>query len=161
MRRRRAVADPLQDVTLADRTAVGGVAFRLRFRPRLGVLVGAGGAGSGAARVRWKVVPNVNNVFGRAELRKDTTCCVYMGETASLEACTRLGEARRAVSSVTWHGGGSAGGPWARTCYGIVDGTWQPVKVEPGQAHADSARQTGARALGPAPELTTPWVNDR
>ena len=147
-------------MTRADKLAVGGVAFRLRFRPRLGVL--SGGAGSGAPRVRWKVVPKVNNVFGRAELRKDTTCCVYLGETASLEACTRLGEARRAVSSVTWHGGDSTGGPWAHTCYGIVDGTWQPVKVEDGQAHADSARQkTGARALGPAPELTTPWVNDR
>ena len=147
----------LNDVTEEERTAIGGLAFRLRFRPKLGVL----NAADKAVKPKWEVVSMVNNVFGRAELRKDTSCCRFIGNTDSLDACTKLAEARlQRVTSVTWHRHEKGGGPWSRTCYGIIDGTWQPVAVEPGQAAADSARLIGPRPLGPAPELATPWVSD-
>ena len=47
------------------------------------------------------------------------------------------------------------------TCYAIIDGTWQPVPVEEGQAEATSARRTGGNLLGPAPEIATAWISDR
>ena len=104
-------AQLLSERTEGDRTSIGGVAFRLRFRPRLGV-VRAGGARSSP---RWEIVPMVNNVFGRAaqpprrvaELQKlhhatppartgdaprerergaDTPCCKYLGRFDSLQA---------------------------------------------------------------------------
>jgi hypothetical protein len=70
--------------------------------------------------------------------------------------------AHAAVSSVTWHAGGPTNPPgsWARTCYAIVDGTWQPVPVSRGQAEADSAwLLPGAKSVK-APRLVSPWVSD-
>ena len=61
---------------------------------------------------------------------------------------------------MTWHRDGTGTGGWARTCYAIVDGTWQPVPVSPGQAKADSARAVGVSRLAPLPELASPWVDD-
>ena len=165
----------LRDLTNEDHDALAGTAFKLRFRPRLGAVGdaaggrggrGGGGRGGGGrgrrsspARARWEVVPLVNNVFGRAELQRDTACCKYLGMAASLEECTSAAEKRGGVTSLTWHRSG--GGAWASTCYGIIDATWQPVPVEPGQAEADSARLSGGQPLGPAPELASSFVGDR
>ena len=63
------------------------------------------------------------------------------------------------VSSVTLHLPVTPG-PWASTCYGIVDGTWTPVPVEPGQAEAESARLAGGLPLTPVPELADGHVFD-
>ena len=153
----------------------GGRSFRLRFRPALGVSEpdGTGGGGGGRARPHahgarraapspsWEVVAAVNNVFGRAELNRHTACCKFLGRTDSLKACTLAAEAVRGATSVTWHRGpssGAASSGWAGTCFGIVDGTWQPVPVERGQAEADSARRVGLLPLPPAPELSTEWI---
>ena len=112
------------------------------------------------AKRRWEVVTRVNNVFGRAELRRDTSCCKYVGQAESLDACMRQAEAKSAsVTSITWHSTGVGG--WRHSCYAIVDGTWQPVPVDKGQAEADSARLVGGRPLGPAPELGSAWIADR
>jgi hypothetical protein len=73
---------------LSDIEADGGLhgdAFKLRFRPRLGVVRSGGGGGAdgggargaAAGRTRWHVVRAVNNVFGRAALHRDTACCRY------------------------------------------------------------------------------------
>ena len=148
--------------------ALNGAAFRLRFRPRLGVV---GGSARRTARTTrkpppsWHVTELVNNVFGRAELRRDTACCKYLGHAASLQECTAAAELHPTlsarVSSVTWHRGrDTEARSWAATCYAITDGTWQPVPVEQGQAEADSARRAGARPLPPAAELTTSWVDE-
>ena len=150
---------PLED--LADdadtHLALHGAAFKLRFRPPLGVLSDARRA---QAKRRWEVVTRVNNVFGRAELRRDTSCCKYVGQAESLDACMRQAEAKSAsVTSITWHSTGVGG--WRHSCYAIVDGTWQPVPVDKGQAEADSARLVGGRPLGPAPELGSAWIADR
>ena len=102
----------------------------------------------------------VNNVFGRAELRRDTACCKYLGTTRSLADCTTAAEKLGGVTSLTWHRSGGEGA-WASTCYGIIDATWQPVPVEHGQAEADSARLAGGQPLGPAPELKNSFVGDR
>ena len=104
----------------------------------------------------------LNNVFGRAaqppklrvELQNDRAgtrrarvlrvltagtpwCCKYLGRRASLQACIAAAEAepRLGVTSVTWHRGAAGTDDWERTCYAIVDGTWQPVPVGPGQAN--------------------------
>ena len=148
--------------------ALNGAAFRLRFRPRLGVV---GGSARRTARTTrklppsWHVTELVNNVFGRAELRRDTACCKYLGQAASIQECTAAAEQHPTlsarVSSVTWHRGrGTEARSWAATCYAITDGTWQPVPVEQGQAEADSARRAGGRPLPPAAELTTSWVDE-
>ena len=108
----------------------------------------------------------VNNVFGRAELGRDTACCKYLGRTRTLEECTASADKRGGMGSVTWHrlpAGGREPRPheWAGTCFGIIDGTWQPVAVEQGQAEADSARSKGGKPLGPAPEMETEWMTER
>ena len=129
----------------------------------------------------------LNNVFGRAaqppklrvELQNDRAgtrrarvlrvltagtpwCCKYLGRRASLQACIAAAEAepRLGVTSVTWHRGAAGTDDWERTCYAIVDGTWQPVPVGPGQAKADSARAVGNLRLSPILEFATPWVDD-
>jgi hypothetical protein len=150
-------ASLLQDVTEEDRIGLFGTAFKLRFRPRLGVVRRDAG---GAPRTRWEVVNAVNNVFGRAELKQDTSCCKYIGQAASLGDCTAKAERRGGATSVTWHRARSESGAWAGTCYAIVDATWTPVPVEKGQAEADSARLVGGRPLGPAPELAAAWITD-
>lgn len=150
------------DTSKESHDALNGQGFKLRFRPRLGVL---GEHGKRRARPSWRVTELVNNIFGRAELKKDTACCKYVGIATSLGECQTAAEKRpelsSRVSSVTWHRGlaGGAGG-WAGTCYAITDGTWQPVPVEQGQAEADSARRGGGRPLPPAAELTTAWIFD-
>ena len=189
------------DLTRADRASIGGVAFRLRFRPRLGVVgqrrraaprsSSSAGPLNGASPLlppssSWAVTLLVNNVFGRAELRRDTACCKYLGTARTLAHCAQLAEKRssgggggggdgggggsssgdgsstsnRPVTSVTWHRR-QGGGPWAGTCYGIVDATWQPVPVEAGQAEADSARRkAGTQPLAPVPEMGSQWISD-
>ena len=105
-----------------------------------------------------------NNVFGRAELQRDTACCRYLGRVDSLRACIGAAEAAAkrgvAASSVTWHRAATPASAWARTCYAIVDGTWQPVPVTAGQAEADAARVAGLGRLAPLPEMAQPWVDD-
>ncbi len=103
-------------------------------------------------------------------LTADTPCCKYIGRFDSLQACIAAAEAtpRLGATSITWHRGAAGRGPagthhgeWERTCYAVVDGTWQPVTVGPGQAEADSARApVGSLHLSPVPEYATPWVDD-
>ena len=155
------MASPLSDVHGDERLNLGGLAFRLRFRPRLGSIGDTTHSRRAqAARIRWQVVHAVNNVFGRAELERDTACCKYLGAVESLDRCTLAAERRGGVTSITWHKRSGNGGAWAGACYGIVDGTWQPVSVEPGQAEADSARVTGGQPQASPPVLTTSWISD-
>ena len=86
-----------------------------------------------------------NNVFGRATLEADTACCRYLGKVDSLQACAATADLRPdlATTSITWHRKGKENDGWPSTCYAIVDGTWLPEPVQPGQAEADSARIDG------------------
>ena len=103
-------------------------------------------------------------------LSADAPCCKYIGRVDSLQACIAAAEAtpRLGATSVTWHRGAPGRGPagthhgeWEFTCYAVVDGTWQPVTVSPGQAEADSARApVGSLHLSPVAEYATPWVDD-
>lgn len=156
--RRGGSSPALTEITQEYQDSLLGAAFQLRFRPPLGVLGGV----RRAAAAQWEVVARVNNVFGRAELRADSSCCKYIGQAANLMECVSMAEKRtggRPATSVTWHQSGR--GEWHNTCYAIIDGTWQPVPVERGQAEADSARRSGGNLLGPAPELATAWITDR
>eukprot|EP00308_Calcidiscus_leptoporus_P008887 CAMPEP_0119404728 /NCGR_PEP_ID=MMETSP1334-20130426/144043_1 /TAXON_ID=127549 /ORGANISM="Calcidiscus leptoporus, Strain RCC1130" /LENGTH=448 /DNA_ID=CAMNT_0007428699 /DNA_START=160 /DNA_END=1506 /DNA_ORIENTATION=- len=148
------------DVSQAD--ALGGRSYKLAFRPPLG-LAEASDGGGGAPQ--WVEVPNVNNVFGRAELRRSTPCCSFVGVADSLQMCTAMAQSherdrRQPVSSVTWHRRDAASkSPWDGLCYGIVDSSWQPIKVKPGQAVTDSARRIGiTRIMGL--ETHDGWVDE-
>ena len=142
--------------------------FALAFSPPLRQARSRRGGGGGAAepQQRWETTLMTNNVFGRAELARDTACCRYLGRVDSLSACIGAAEAAAkrgvAASSVTWHRAAkpAATSTWARTCYAIVDGTWQPVPVTAGQAEADAARIAGLGSLAPLPEMAQPWVDD-
>jgi hypothetical protein len=150
----------MHDVDASDRSvgALHGASFRLHFHPRLG----RPGRRPASATASWEAVELVNNVFGRAAARvgKDSACCKYLGLAESLKHCTSMAERLQGVTSVTWHRKKAIAGPWAGTCYGVIDGTWQPVPVEKGQAEADSARRVGEQTLQPAAELTTPWITE-
>lgn len=107
-----------------------------------------------------------NNIFGRADLGKDTDCCRYLGKVGSLEACTAAADARPDLSakSVTWHANSKGSGGWSRTCYAIVDDTWKPVIVKPIEAEAHSARFTckevrAAPKAAPRPPESWPWIS--
>ena len=152
----------------------------LRFVPPLGARLGGGGGGgrAGAAAApssAWAVTRRTNNIFGRAELRANTTCCKYLGGAErdgggmpSLDACIAAAEARPALraTSVTWHLPAGVEGQqdtaWAGTCYAVVDGTWQPVNNVGGQALSHSAaRRVSPFARPPAAaNASSRWMRD-
>lgn len=140
--------------------AVSGTHFPLAFSPPVGVVARSTTDSRGGGR--WERMAAMNNVFGRASLKADTACCKYLGTAPTLSACTALAEAYAParVSSVTLHLPATPG-PWASTCYGIVDGTWLPSPVRPGQAAADSARRPADSALSKgAPQVPGGWANE-
>jgi hypothetical protein len=107
------------------------------------------------------VEPSVNNVFGRAELRRDTACCKFMGQASTLTGCQQLADnSTLAVTSVTFHLPSGTGGSWRGTCYAIIDGTWLPVPVVEGQALADSARRRVPKLTQGAAGVPNGWVSD-
>ena len=127
------------------RPPFAGTKFPLAFAPPLGAATASRRYNRSRASPTWQPVLAVNNVFGRAELRADTACCKYLGVLPSLTGCIKAAERYKLpVTSVTYHlpkEEGSEPNPWQGTCYAIVDGTWLPVRVRPGQAGADSARR--------------------
>ena len=135
--------------------------FVLGFKPRLG---GASSRPESRAP-SWTVAPRMNNIFGRAELRKSTPCCQFLGLQPSLAACQRAAERMpppHRVTAVTFHLPSAQQrrpGSWDGTCYGVVDGTWLPVRNGEGQVLADSARRE-VRIGGPSAGLAYASVND-
>ena len=113
----------------------------------------------------------LNNVHGRAEFRKNTTCCKYIGQMASLSACIRAAEGDVGgvrATSVTWHNthdprtGRDMTVGWAGSCFAVVDGSWMPVPVKGNEAMADSARRSGLQPLPPVAveAFADGWVAD-
>lgn len=108
--------------------------FKLSFSPALGLRPKRSSLSSSAHdRTRgWLRVPSVNNVFGRGKLMGDTACCQYLGKVDSLDSCIEAAKRHHThVTSVTYHllTADEKRSEWSGTCFGIIDGTWTPVKV--------------------------------
>jgi hypothetical protein len=94
-----------------------------------------------AGAPQWKTASDVNNVYGRANLKADGSQTVYLGYMNSLEECMAAANAseRGPFGSVTFHGPHLTGG-FNNLCYGSTTQFWSPTP----QDEVDSARNTAA-----------------